>query len=516
MKSAAYIVLLLCICTVDALSQQPRVFSLDARPTFDSAPYSNVINDIKISGDSIWVGTHKGLDLTTTNGDAWRHFAETDGIKELAVSALAYFNGALWVAETSNLRQDGSDVPVGEGFFYSTDGGQNWAHIPQPKEPEGATIDTLLYGTNKIRTLAVTVTPGNITYDIALTRNAVWTANFYGMLRKSTNHGQTWQRVVLPPDNLNSISPNDTLNFDLSPSIGDLGLRESLNHRLFSVYASDDSTIWAGTAGGINKSTDGGVSWRKFSHQNQQQPISGNFVVGLNEQQWNGRRILWAATVNAVDLDEKRGLSFSEDGGETWKTTLLGEFVHNIAFKDSIVYATSDNGLFRSSNFGKSWLRTGTIDDPTNQQRITSSRVTTAATKGDTVWTGWVDGLAYTIDSPSEAFGTRWKVFRTSQQVENSSATYSYPSPFSPDDEVVRLHYSTSGRNAPVTIRIFNFAMQPVKTLIQNAQRLGSYEHDEIWDGRDDFNNRIANGVYFYQVEVEGLEPAWGKIYVVE
>jgi hypothetical protein len=99
---------------------------------------------------------------------------------------------------------------------------------------------------------------------------------------------------------------------------------------------------------GINKSIDGGISWRKFSHQNQTHPISGNFVVALKEQRWNNRRIMWAATVNAVASDEVKGVSYSADGGATWKTTLLGEWAHNITVQRfGIVYIATDNGCIQ-------------------------------------------------------------------------------------------------------------------------------------------------------------------------
>ena len=41
--------------------------------------------------------------------------------------------------------------------------------------------------------------------------------------------------------------------------------------------------VWIGTAGGINKTTDGGQSWVKFNHTNEASPISGNFVVALQQ-----------------------------------------------------------------------------------------------------------------------------------------------------------------------------------------------------------------------------------------
>jgi hypothetical protein len=308
--------------------------------------------------------------------------------------------------------------------------------------------------------------------------------------------------------------------FDLSPSAGRLGLNANNNHLLFSVYASDDSTIWAGTADGINKSTDGGVSWRKFSHQNQLHPISGNFVVGLKEQRWNNRKIMWAATVNANDPDEVKGVSFSEDGGSTWKTTLLGEWVHNITVNNSgsVVYVASDNGLFRSSDAGESWIKNGPIYDSQNRQRFVSNECYSAGVKGDTVWYGGPEGTAYTIDSPTQQFGSVWHIFRTAEQVNTKNTTYAYPNPFAAGIEPVRLHYSvTAGSSGAldVTIRIFDYAMLPVRTLIQNAQRTGGKEYDEIWNGRGDNNSIVTNGVYFYRVEIADQTPLWGKILVL-
>jgi hypothetical protein len=509
------ILLPLVVFHISVQAQSLKNFSLSSTSA-TSFPASNVVNDIIILNDSIWVGTERGLDFSNSNGNFWRHFDQSSGFKGFGISALSARGPVIWVAEASSFIDNGARVDVGEGLHISLNGGFSWTYIAQPVEPKNATIDTLFYGANKIRALAVPVTAGNITYDIAITSAAVWTANYYGMLRKSTDNGASWTRVVLPPDFLNSISPNDSLKFDLSPSTGALGLSENLNHRVFSLYASSDSVIWVGTAGGINKSTDGGVSWKKISHQNQLKPVSGNFVVALNEQRWKKRRILWAATVNAADPDEQRGVSFSEDGGQSWTTTLIGEFAHNIGFKDSVVYVAADAGLYRSSDFGVSWIRSGSIVDQTNLQRVISTQVISVAAKGDTVWVGGNDGIAYTIDSPTNPFGTTWKVFRTYQSVGNTAGTYSYPSPFSPDDEVVRIHYGTQGKSSPVTIRIFNYGMQPVKTLIQNTPRSAAFEQDEIWNGRDDFNNRVSNGVYFYRVDVDGLQPAWGKIYVIQ
>jgi hypothetical protein len=514
-KLTTPILLLALVAHSPLFGQVARTYRLQANLPQSALPPSNSASDIVVERDTIWFGTDKGLSQTVNGGLGFSNFANTGTFDSKGTSAIAMNDKVIWVAVASSFTQDNQSIPQGDGLDFSTDRGLTWTHVTQPVDT--GLIDTIQYGINKIRTLAVTTTANNITYDLAVTNTTVWAANFAGMLRKTTDFGGSWQRVVLPPDvGPDSIAPTDTLDFDLSPASGKAGLRQNLNHRVFSVYASDDSTIWVGTAGGINKSTDGGISWRKFSHQNQSEPISGNFVVAINEQRFGSTRAIWAATVNAEAADESRGISFSSDGGMTWKTALLGEFAHNIGFQDSIVYVATDDGLFRSSDMGSSWLQTGTIFDPTNLQQFTSREVYAVGTQGDTVWIAGADGIAFTVDSPSQQFGSRWRVFRTYVPVGNSATTYSYPLPFSPNQGPVRIHYGLRGTNAPVTIQLFDFAMHPVRTLIRNAPRPANTELDETWDGRDDRNRRVANGVYFYKIDIGGSGPVWGKILVIQ
>jgi flagellar hook assembly protein FlgD len=67
-----------------------------------------------------------------------------------------------------------------------------------------------------------------------------------------------------------------------------------------------------------------------------------------------------------------------------------------------------------------------------------------------------------------------------------------------------------------VTIELFDFGMNRVRTLLRNAQRSGTAEHDEIWDGKNDGGSFLPNGVYFYRVTVGGNDPAWGKVMVLQ
>lgn len=515
----------LCGAVLIATAQVPLSFqkSIQSTPS-NTKLLTKIVNDIVIVGDTIWLATELGISYTPRGEISWVNLANTATFDSKGISALAVRNNTIWAATGYTTSLGDASVITGGGFHVSTDHGQTWSYIPQPVDV--GRIDTLRYGQNIIRALAITVPQQNITYDIALTSSAVWIASWAGMLRKSTDNGQTWERVVLPPDNLDEIDTAMTLSFDLSPvqkiftrSDGRLDtLKESHNHKVFAVYASSDSVLWVGTANGINRSTDGGVSWKKFSHQNQAQPISGNFVVAITEQRWKNKRILWAATNNAVDPNEQKAVSFSDDDGATWKTALHGLFIHNIAWKDSLVYVATSDGIFRTSDFGNSWVRNGTIYDAQTLQRFTDNEIYCVGVAGDTVWIGGTDGVAYTLDSPVSPFGTEWHILRVTEDVGTKGYTYAYPNPFSPDLQVTRFHYST--KNVPagtseVTLRIFNFAMQPVRTLLSRAPRAVDAEYDELWDGRDDRGSVVANGVYFYSVTINNSTPLWGKIMVV-
>lgn len=484
--------------------------------SISNLPQSNVITDIVIHHDTIWLGTGKGLSRSTDGGRSWKNYFNTPEFGAEDISAIAVRNNEIWVATAHSVEKNDQSLPEGSGFRVSTDGGNSWKVLPQPLDEYN--VDTVNYNSKSfIRALGITTPINNITYDIAISDSGVWITSFAGMARKWNRATEKWELVVIPPDNLSSISHNDSLQFDMSPSGGALGLQNNLNHRAFSVLAENDSNIWIGTAGGINKTTDGGYSWTKYSFRGDNpNSISGNFIVAIGKQELNGKKIIWASA-NPTDEGEKRSVSYTEDGGITWKHALIGEFAHNFGFKGDIVYVPTDNGIFRSNDFGTSWIKSGTIYDAANRQRYTQSEFYSAAAQGDTVWFGGVDGTIKTIDNATHPFGSNWNIIHASQSLSSISNTYAYPNPFAPNDEIVRIHYSTeTSVSAIVTLRIFDFGMNLVRTVVQNVLRSGTIEHDEIWDGRDSKNTFVTNGVYFYQLTIDNNEPRWGKILVIQ
>lgn len=500
----------------------PKNFLID-NSDVDDLPASNSIEKILFVEDTLWLATSKGLSKSTDYGNSWINFYRTKDFGEDGISAIGYYDGTIWAATWKMESIAGSNVPTGTGLHFSTDFGKTWTNIKQPVDDPGDSIIT--YGINKIRALPVTVPQQNFVYDIAFTKNTIWIVCFAGGLRKSTDMGKTWQRVVLPPDNLDSIKPTDTLKFSLQPVAGKFGKESYLNHRAFSLLAVDDTTIYVGTAGGINKSTDGGISWVKFNHTNQSNPISGNFILSLQHNKFDNS--IWAATWKAEGIDEYYALSVTYDGGNSWQTFLTDEKVLDIDFKyygsnnftHSDVFAATENGLFRSNNNGKSWTSVQEIVDsktkiPINikKQRFRAVKVKQRENVAD-IWIGTLDGLAKFTDTNSSWDG-EWKIFLSSKKLNSSNESYAFPNPFSPDDEVVRIKYKIE-KSSNVTIRIFDFGMNLVRTIIQNAYRNSAGEQIEFWDGKDESGIIVPNGVYFYRIDIDSNEPLFGKIIVL-
>jgi len=469
---------------------------------------SNSVSHIAINGPAIWIGTSKGLARSTNGGQTWERFRSVPQFSNPGIYAVATRGDTIWASTGYTKDVEGSSIQTGSGYAYSIDNGTTWSAVPQTLD--GRSDSTVAYGINTVRFLPIVVPEQNVTYDIALSSGTVWIASWSSGVRKSTDRGATWQRIVLPPRLKSSIAPTDTLtNYKIDP-------RQDNNFLAFSVYAQTDDTIWVGTAGGINRSTDGGTSWIKFKQETQAEGILSDWVITIDGQSFPWGTRIWTTNWPAEGADQQYGVSSSDDGGRTWKNHLVGTKAYGFAFKDTIAYVATDDGMFRTSDGGSSWLRSGSIIDPGNRERITGNLFYDAGVIGDTVYCGSSEGLLTTIDSPTHPFGERWNILRSTVPLPSATSTYAYPNPFSPRSEAIRIHYAVPAGGASVTVEVFDFGMNRIRTVVKDAQRTGGNEQDELWDGTDDSGQRLMNGVYFYSVKLDGQAPMWGKIMVLQ
>jgi len=192
---------------------------------------------------------------------------------------------------------------------------------------------------------------------------------------------------------------------------------------------------------------------------------------------------------------------------------LIDERAHNFGFKGTNTIAATDAGAFRTSNQGSSWILPNNKFDEESNVSLTTSIFYSASSEGNDVWLGSDDGLAKI--SETGFWVGEWNVYLAAQPLSSNNEAYCYPNPFSPRQEPLKFKYSTGGVDASVTIRIYNFSMNYIKTVIQNATRnrtLDGPPDPQTWDGTDENGNLLPNGVYFYSVEVDDNDPIFGKI----
>ncbi len=443
---------------------------------------SNSVIDLVPDSLDILMGTGGGLSVFHSASRSWSSFNETFGLGHGSVSALDARNGVIWAATAYTTSTSVGLLPAGGGVGYSANGGSAWTWYVQPVDPD--TITTYEPTTTNIQ---------NVTYDLLITSTEVWIASWGGGLRKFSFSDSTWQ--VVPPD---------TFAFSAL---------DHLNHRAFSVVG-DDSVLWVGTAAGVDKSTDGGLTWQNFDHGSD--GLSGNFITALGLQRWGNQEVIWAASWPAEGSGEYYGVSKSANGGLTWEVVLGSEQevikAHNFAFDDSIAYAATDQGLYKSIDGGQNWELFPPIVDVQAGETLYDPEVYSALAYQGTLWVGTGDGLA-----SSENYGNTWTIYRAFLPTNENGqpATYAYPNPFSPrlSPYVVRFQYDLPAAGK-VTVKVYDFALDLVATVVENAQR-NAGDHSEEWLGVRDDGKPIATGVYYYSIERGAADTVWGRVAVI-
>ncbi len=492
---------------------------------------SNAISEVRLQGSrAVWLGTGRGLavvrdSVTVESLDTLMLSDGSQIILNMGISAIAAAGDTLMVASAT----DDGNIPVGGGLYYTaavSDSLIVWTYYQQPIDDAGDTLAP--FADRFFRALPVTTDRANVTYDMSIAGNYVWITSWAGGLRRFDIASQVWDRIPLPEDDQDflitcadtsyeSINGQSVLrNFYLNPR--DPSDEGNHNHKAFSVLAYND-TVWVGTANGINRGIlgpNGCIDWEHYSYP--LSGLSGNFVVGLARQLWNGRRIIWAATLNADDPTEKRGLSYTLDDGETWMSVLPGERIYNIATVDSLVLAASERGLWKSED-GINWALFKPARDatPFASDEILSNKVFSVALdtrpyySQPVIWIGTQDGLARSDD----LFGSNWKIFRADYDPEE---VYAYPNPFSPfshnvlgDDGYVRIHTDVK-QSYVIEMAIYNYAMERVyRTEFDRRKGAGTLK----WNGRDDQGRLVANGIYFIKLNYD-MKTEWIKLVIVK
>ncbi len=466
------------VCTLALLVFVCLIHSADASKLLAPsvrALLGNGIGELASDDQYLWAGTDAGVSrislqaslsgYSSDSGD-WTTFTVEDGIGGDNITALAVGQGEVWIAAAhdSTVMQ----TEVSDGISVTRDGGRTWQHF-RPERGFGL---------------------ANTVWGLAVSRGTVWAAtwNAFGQfdsgLIRSRDGGQTWESLV----------PNSNPNGEFS----------------FAVLA-DGPRVWVGTAGGIARTSDEGVTWDLATTGD---GLTGNWVYALDVQEVNGDSVLWAGSWPSGP-GERYGVVQSTDGGVSWTSidALLDVQAVDFAFSDDTLWAATFDGLWSSSDGGNAWIRQDYRDG------LAEGEAVSVHVLGENVWVGSSqNGLSLSADR-----GRSWRVIQTSFPTVSlgsaarvdTIATYAFPNPYSPVHHgSVRIRYSLKA-STNVTVEIFDVSNNKVKTLLAD-QSLSAGEHFVPWDGKNGRNVRVANGVYIYQVSTRSGLNAFGKIVVLD
>ncbi|MFQ5721138.1 MAG: WD40/YVTN/BNR-like repeat-containing protein, partial [Candidatus Aminicenantales bacterium] len=282
-----------------------------------------------------------GVWKSDNNGLTWKpifHKEKTVSVGDIAVSQS--HPNIIWVGTGEATCRN--SVTIGDGVYKSIDGGKTWKNMG-------------LKETQHISRIIINPGDPNIVYVAAM--GHLWGPNKERGLYKTTDGGQTWQKVLYIDENTGiadlAMDPDDSL----------ILYAAAYEHRRLPYYFSS-----GGPSSGLYKSTDGGRTWKKLV-KDLPQGIMGRIGIAVSRSKPN--------VVYALIEHKDGGIWRSEDKGQSWKRMCDNKTYKMINFRpfyysqirvdpndDRIVYVFS-GGLYVSKDMGKKFraISAGTHSD---------------------------------------------------------------------------------------------------------------------------------------------------------
>ncbi|WP_246043079.1 FlgD immunoglobulin-like domain containing protein [Fodinibius saliphilus] len=468
-------------------------------------------------GDTLWIGP--GLNRTIDNSANWYFPENAQKIinEEGSVYSLALAQDTVWAGLGYTASTPNGDVQSGLGFHYSTDGGENWKFIKNPNDEEDDS--TFVYGGTRYAKLPVTAQQQSPSFEVAFKGETVFSANWALGLVRSQDFGANWKRIILPPQQVDTLSPDNEYTFN-SNGTNRYDPRFDQNLLGFSVFIDRSNRVWCGTAGGLNISDNAltapadSIRWRHIQVDGSSDGLLGNWIITIKQQPSTGD--IWMTNWSSGLRDnESFGIVRTRNGGKSFDRYLQGKRINDIDFSDGVIYAAGDDGLFKSSDGGANWTTIPQITSANTFIKKSAAYYSIASTT-NRLWVGTGDGIASTADG-----GENWEITRVNfpldgnnhyQQDAPDVNAYAYPNPFSPRrHSLVRIKYEVK-KAGQVTIRLFDFRMKLIKKIASGDYTPGTYE--AVWDGTTTNGKDVANGAVFYQIDSPG-NTIRGKILLI-
>ncbi len=474
----------------------------------------NGIFDFKITNNSIYATTDKGLYHSNDNGNNW----------SLISSDYDYL---LSFDIESNILVLGSNS---NGVSLSSDYGQNWANIGV--EPLSSTSSKII-SSDIFTTICIgdysnlfifdensqywrTIMPpsGLGSYNgMAVSFSPQDASKIYcghsNKLFFSEDNGDTWIFISEMPDNLSkkkiSISTDEDKLFLGGYSLIIRSLNAGTSWATKSIpgsylndfHYSDNNILYILDNTGYYYSNDNGNIWNNLDNN-----LPSNGTITSNEifYHYNNNDILYCLIsdgMNGQKIFKKEENNYDWEliyTGQTMISPLImGKIVtdpnNNVLYASGWDYDTNNQieyWLFRSLDNGSSWEKCSDnfnfYSNPNYAFSVYAPYKMWYICEDSNFWLGDVQNMTGT--------GINSTLITLETGISN------FPNPFNPSTTIsFSIH-----KKSNVELSIFNIKGQKIKTVINESLDIGGYSVS--WNGVDDLGKTVGSGVYLYQIKI--------------
>ncbi len=369
-------------------------------------PANTYVNVLAVSRNNIFAGTNSGVYLSTNNGSKWT--TVNSGLTDTLITSfvvkdtnifvgtqggvyLSSDSGKSWTLKNNgfdfmansiwSLALSGDTIYAGTswGFYKSTDNGDNWI------------MNSLL--------------PGGPYTAIATSGSKILTC-YLGTLFFSSDNGESWATVdsglPLLFNNFNALlfSGNKILTgsfvgINASTNNGNNWIKADSGfiNTYVNTIATNGSTIVAGTGNPLNQGTSSGVYLSDDNGNSWTERDSGITDDYINAVAVNGNNIF----VGKMAYNFSYGMLTSSNNGGMWSGGFVYNDVSAMATSGSNTYAASNEGIYKTTDNGNSWISIDsaywaaildTISIPVHNYFINA-----LAIKGNNIFAGTANGV---------------------------------------------------------------------------------------------------------------------------
>lgn len=287
-----------------------------------------------------YIGVNNGgVWKTNDYGRTWSPIFDKEPTGSIGTIAVAPSNSnIIYVGSGEGLHRP--DLSTGNGIYKSVDAGKTWMHLG-------------LHNGQQIPKIAID--PKNPDRIFVAVLGHPYGPNEERGIYRSMDGGKSFEKILYVNENTGG---------------DDVAIDPSNSNIIFATLWESregpwENSEWAGTNGGIYKSTDGGATWKKLSNG-----LPGNMVQAHIAIAPSSSNIMYVAIgttePNEYGTGKGMGIYRSDDGGENWKkisqdgrpeARIGGGDVPVLAVdpkNPEIVYSTSIV-VWRSVDGGKTW-----------------------------------------------------------------------------------------------------------------------------------------------------------------